>query len=388
MTDERARLGEFSLLGGPLHRLGCRLGLVRDGTNTIRLGLVLGGVAWAVLALLAFIEGIAPRVFSLSVIAGHVRLLLVVPLFFLCESWLDPRVTTFAGTLVRSGVVPSKALPALDREIARTIRRKDSWFVEAMCLLAAVLMSVSASYLHLSGTTGVFDPSRGVAGTTMTGLWYFGVCLTLVRFLMFRWLWRLGLWSYFLWRLARLDLQLVPTHPDGAAGLGYLEVVHMHFTPLVLALSAIQSASLAEELSTGAVTFEAIYPVVALLIIVVAALFVGPLFIFTPRLWACKVKGLSEYMEFAERYVRGFDTKWLGTGAAPEEPLLGTADLQSLADLNNSLSVVRTMRWVPATPQLLVTLAAPVLVALLPLLLLKYPITELAQKFIERISGL
>jgi hypothetical protein len=362
--------------------------LVRGGTNTIRLGLVLGAVPWLVLVVLAFIEGLAPRVFSLSVIGGHVRLLLVVPLFFICESWLDPLVTTFAGTIVRSGVVPAKALPALDADIARTTRHKDSWLVEAMCLAAAVLMSVGAPYLHLSGTSGVFDPSRAVAGTTMTGLWYWIVCLTLFRFLLIRWLWRLGLWSWFLWRVAKLDLQLVPTHPDGAAGLGYLEVVHMHFTPLILALSAIQAASLAEELSTGAATFEAIYPVVALLLVVDAALFVGPLFVFMPKLWACKVKALSEYMEFAERYVRGFDTKWLGTGSAPEEPLLGTPDLQSLADLNNSITVVRTMRWVPATPQLLVTLAAPALVPLLPLLLLKYPITALAQKFLERISGL
>ena len=73
---------------------------------------------------------------------------------------------------------------------------------------------------------------------------------------------------------------------------------------------------------------------------------------------------------------------------APEEPLLGTPDLQSLADLNNSIGVVRAMRWVPATPQLLVTLAAPALVPLLPLLLLKYPMADLARKFLERISGL
>jgi len=387
MIESKERT-DLSLLGGPLYRLGCRLGLVRGGTNTIRLGLVLGVAPWLVLVALAFIEGLAPRVFSLSVIGGHVRLLLVVPLFFVCESWLDPLVTTFAGTIVRSGVVPAKALPALDSAIARTTRWKDSWFVEAMCLVAAVLMSVGASYLHLSGTTGVFDASRGVAGATTTGLWYWIVCLPLFRFLMFRWLCRLALWSFFLWRVSKLDLQLIPTHPDGAAGLGYLEVVHMHFTPLIMAISAIQAASIAEDLSAGVSTFDAVYPMLALLLIVDAVLFVGPLFIFTPTLWTCKVKALSEYMEFAERYVRGFDSKWLGTGPAPEEPLLGTPDLQSLADLNNSIGVVRAMRWVPATPQLLVTLAAPALVPLLPLLLLKYPMADLARKFLERISGL
>ncbi|NWG87550.1 MAG: hypothetical protein HXY26_08600, partial [Hydrogenophilaceae bacterium] len=39
---------KLSLLGGPLHRMGRRLGLVRD-TNTFRLGLALGLVPWLIL---------------------------------------------------------------------------------------------------------------------------------------------------------------------------------------------------------------------------------------------------------------------------------------------------------------------------------------------------
>jgi hypothetical protein len=39
---EAYNLAEFSLLGGP-ERLGVRAGLVRRGTNTVALGLVLGG---------------------------------------------------------------------------------------------------------------------------------------------------------------------------------------------------------------------------------------------------------------------------------------------------------------------------------------------------------
>jgi hypothetical protein len=42
----------------------------------------------------------------------------------------------------------------------------------------------------------------------------------------------------------RLELRLVPTHPDRAGGLGFLDMVHIECTPLVLAISATQSASL------------------------------------------------------------------------------------------------------------------------------------------------
>jgi hypothetical protein len=56
--------------------------------------------------------------FSLSAIAADVRLLVVIPLFFLYESSLDPRLRDFVSTIVRSVVVPSNALPALESEIA------------------------------------------------------------------------------------------------------------------------------------------------------------------------------------------------------------------------------------------------------------------------------
>jgi hypothetical protein len=386
--EERGRFEEFSLLGGPLHRLGRRVGLVRGGTNTVALGLALGLVLWTVLVALAFFEGVSQQLFSLSVIGGHVRLLVVIPLFFICESVLDPRLTEFVRMIVRSGVVPPNALPALESEIARTGRWKDSWLPEAVCLLAAVLLSLIGPQLQLSGTTAVHDPSRTMAELTLAGQWYWIVCLTLFRFLMFRWIWRLGLWSYFLWRVSRLELNLVPTHPDRVAGMGYLEVVQTHFTPLVLAISMVLSASFAEDISTGATAFEAIYPALPLILIVDAVLFLGPVCFFARKLWASKVKGLSDYMVFASRYANGFDRRWLGADAPAEQDLLGTPDLQSLADLGNSINVVRDMRIIPVSPRLLAELAIAALLPMVPLLLLKYPLTELAEKFVTILFGL
>ena len=71
---EDDKIQEFSLFGGPLQRLGCRLGLVRGGTNTIRLGLSLGLLAWGVLIVLGLLQGLGHKMFSLALIGGHVRL--------------------------------------------------------------------------------------------------------------------------------------------------------------------------------------------------------------------------------------------------------------------------------------------------------------------------
>jgi hypothetical protein len=214
------------------------------------------------------------------------------------------------------------------------------------------------------------------------------VCLTLFRFLILRWIWRIVLWALLLRRLMQLDLELIPTHPDGAAGLGYLEVVHTYFMPLVLALSVVQAASLAEELSAGAIRFEAIYPALAFVIAADAVLFLGPLFITSRALWAAKVRALDRYMVFGQQYVSGFDQKWLRVDGEPTESLLGTSDLQSLADLGNSLNVVRNMRVAPVSTNLLLHLAVAAALPMLPLLLFKYPLAELATKFVARLTGL
>jgi hypothetical protein len=110
--------------------------------------------------------------------------------------------------------------------------------------------------------------------------------------------------------------------------------------------------------------------------------------VFSRKLWASRVKGMSDYSAFAERYVNEFDRKWLVADPAPEEPLLGTADIQSLADLSNSVSIVRDMRLVPISPRMLMHLAVAALLPLLPLVLFKYPVGDLLAKFFERLSGL
>lgn len=380
------RFEEFSLLGGPLHWLGCRLGLVRNSANTFWLGMALGLSAWSVLMVLALLQGAGHKLFSLALIGAHVRFLAAVPLFFLCETTVVPRMAEFVGNIVRSEVVPKSSLPALESEIARVGRWKDSWLAEVICLLLAVLMPLIWTQLHLAGAMAIYDQTTAVG--TLAGHWYWFVCLPLFRFLMFRWFWRLGLWWYVLRRVAKMELHLVPIHPDGAAGLGYLEVVHTHFTPMVLALSSVLSATFAEELSSGTMTAATVYPAIALSLVLFTAFFLGPLFLFALKLWNCRVKGMNDYMEFASHYVNGFERKWLGADESQQQHLLGTSDLQALSALSDSVNIVRTMRWVPLSPLLVTNLAIAALLPLLPLLLLKYPVTELFEKIVRRLVGL
>lgn len=387
-TAEYGRFEHFSLLGGPLHRLAERLGLVRDGTNTVALGLVLGASLWVVLLLLALLEGVGDLVFSVPSIGAHVRLLVAIPLFFVCETFVDPRMARFVSTLVHSQIVPTAALPSMEEEIARMTRWTKSGWPEMAFMLLAILSLWVGPQLHLLGVTATYDPARAAGGAILTGVWYWIVCMTIFRFLLLRWLWRLGLWSFFLWRVSRLELHLAPTHPDGVGGLGYLEVVHHEFSPLVLALSAVQAASFAEEFAAGTIAFEAIYATLGLMLVVIAVLFLGPLCIFAPRLWACRIKGRADFSVFAASYVNEFERKWLGADHTRDTPMLGTPDLRSLADLTVSAGVVRDVRLVVVNLHLLVNIAAAAILPMVPLLLLKFPAQALAEKLFLRLFGL
>jgi hypothetical protein len=387
---ENEAVPELSFDGGLLHQLGCRLGLVRGGTDTLRLGLALGLLTWGVLVLLSILQGTGHRTFSLVAIGAHVRLLLAIPLFFLCETWVFPMMAEFIRNIVYSELVPKAELPALALTIRRVNRLKDSWLMDTIFLMAAFALPALEIVVNVPGATGNWRTILGRTDSKLTldVVWYLGFCLPLFRFLILRWLWQLGLWCYFLGRVEKLNLHLMPTHSDGAAGLGYLEVVQELFAPLVVAISAVIAASFAEGISSGTMKFEALYHLIPTVLVLNVAIFVAPLFIFSRKLWRCRVIGLSEYMAMASRYVHAFDHKWLRDEKVPDDSQLGTADIQSLADLTNSVRVVRDMRTAPVSRRLLLTLGVSAIIPLMPLLLLKYPIVELAEKVFMALAGL
>jgi len=150
----------FSVLGGPLHRTGLRLGLVRGEANTILLGLALGWAPWLLVVGLALIEGVADRMFSMALVAGHARLLLVIPLIFVSESWVTPRMAAYVATITRYGVVSPDDRPALDAEVLRTHRWANWWWPEVICLVLAVLLDVTGSRLQTYGESSTYDAAR------------------------------------------------------------------------------------------------------------------------------------------------------------------------------------------------------------------------------------
>ena len=182
------------------------------------------------------------------------------------------------------------------------------------------------------------------------------------------------LWIRFLWRMSRLNLDLYPTHPDHAAGLGFLAAAQSSFSPIVFASAAVTSAILCERILAKATTLEAVqWSVLGLVVVVYPLLLLGPLVVFAPLLARIRRTAELNGNALSMRYVRLFHAKW-GPDRGSDSELLGTSDIQSLADLQNALSATQRMRMVPVTRNAAKALLLAGALPYVPLVLTKFPV--------------
>jgi hypothetical protein len=248
-------------------------------------------------------------------------------------------------------------------------------------------------WAYLSGTArlgaeqGTWHTTVSPDGAHLTpaGYWYVFVCRTVFQFILLRWYFRLFIWARFLWQCSRLETDLIPTHPDRAAGLGFLAACGDAFSPFIVAQGALLSGLIANRIFYSGARLTDFKLEIIGAVVFVLLLVLGPLLVFSPLLAAARRKGLTEYGLLVSAYVRAFDLKWLRGGAGADEKLLGSGDIQSLADLGNSYQTIRDNGPFLFGRNAVVTLAVLVLLPVLPLVLTMIPLNELLEKLITAI---
>ena len=90
-----------------------------------------------------------------------------------------------------------------------------------------------------------------------------------------------------------------------------------------------------------------------------------------------------EYGILASRYVDDFRSKWIEGDGRASEPLLGTHDIQSLADLGDAYNVVSEMRILPFSKKTVLRLAIILVAPLLPLTLTIIPLEKMVDRLIK-----
>jgi hypothetical protein len=276
-------------------------------------------------------------------------------------------------------------LTRFEAAVASALRLRNSMLAEVLLIAFVYLVGVLLiwrQYFVLDTATWYAVPTGAGLQLSLTGVWYGYVSLPIFQFLFIRWYFRMFIWARFLWQVSRLDLRLVPTHPDRVGGLGFLANMVYAFIPLAVAHGAMVAGPLANRILYLGATLPEFKIEIAVLVVFLLGVVLGPLLVFAPQLAQAKRTGNREYGTLAERYVREFDAKWLRGGAPAEEALVGSGDIQSLADLSNSFEVVRTMRITPVTTEALLRLVAATLAPLVPLALTMMSLEELLKRLI------
>jgi hypothetical protein len=387
-----AKPPDFSLtLGGPLYQFLRRVHLSGDALEMVsRRVIILALVAWLPLLVLSIAEGHAwggsvklPFLFDVDV---HARFLLALPLLIFAELIVHQRMRPVVGAFAQRGLVPEESRAQFDAAITSAMRLRNSVLVEV--LLIAFVYGVGVQFIWRTGAAVDVPTWYGVAAAgklqpTLAGWWFGCVSLPIIQFILLRWYFRLIIWTRFLWQVSRIKLNLVPTHPDGAGGLGFLSIVTYAFAPLIAAQGVLLAGVMANKIfyaNAKLTDFK-----MGLFAMVTMTLFfvVVPLLVFIPSLARTKREGLAEYGSLAQRYVREFDKKWMRGGAVADDTLMGSADIQSLADLGNSFEVVRRMKVVPFGKDTLLRLAIISLAPVAPLLLTMMPLADLLNQFVK-----
>ncbi|MGZ3468630.1 MAG: hypothetical protein ACXWO1_01610 [Isosphaeraceae bacterium] len=374
-----ADLHGFDLVGrGPSFRLAQRFGFNRpDRPRRIRKILLLILVTWVPLVLLSLVAGhafgnrVAVTLLRDPVILS--RFLFVLPLLALAEIVVERSLGVQARQFLASGVVPAGEAVKFEAAKAEVLRLRESVVAEGVIVVLAVAIAIIAQVVIRFGSEES-TWKRSDAGITLAGWWYILVSLPILFFFLLRWLWIFLLWSRFLFRISRLGLELTPTHPDRAGGLGFLGWGLASFGLVLMAISAVLSGSLAYEIVHRGSSLNILKYHIMIFVVLAIVILHAPLIVFTGRLARCRFRGLLDFGSLIGDHDRAFNEKWLKSQGSS---LLGSAHMGSLAHMSPVYEQVERMQLLPWDKQALIVLVAATLIPMIPLLGTVTALTEI-----------
>ena len=378
------------VLGGPLYQVFRKAYLSGPGLELLRRRvLFMSLISWLPLLILSALESHARsglKIPFLYDVEAHVRFLIALPALVLAEVSVHSRLSPVIRHFVKRQIIVEKDMPAFDKAVDSTLRLRNSIAVEIiLAVFVFGLGSILWKQAHLGDGTATWfaEPDSSGEHLTLAGYWYAYISTPIFQFILLRWYLRIAIWLRLLWRISRLDLHISATHPDRSGGLAFLGQGTYAFGPILFAQGALLSGMIATRVLYQGVALQSFRVDAFALVLAVLLVILSPLLLFAPLLDRTKRKGAADFGLLAQRYVLGFERKWLRGNTPDNSELLGSADIQSLADLANSYSVVSEMRILPFTWQDAVRLTVATAAPLVPLVLTVLSVEEAVSRLIQ-----
>lgn len=375
--------------GDPLLRAQQAIGLVpAQGLGVARRAVILAAVTWLPIAAWALVTGHlrpAPNGEALLQHFGvQVRCLVAIPLFVLAEGAAHGITRRLLPQFVASRLIPLERREAF-RDVLRDVARlRDAWlpWVLIAGVLAAWLWLNPARTPHEVSWTGGVPPG----GSGLGGWWFLYVVRPIYLGLVLAWLWRLALACVLLVRVTRLGLALVPTHPDRAGGLGFLEELPRAFAAVVLGLSAVVSSHWAHDVLYHEATLSALRFQMAGFVVLILLLFLAPLFALAPPLLLARRRALLDYGALVAEHGRQVGRRWIEHESLADDALLSAPELGPVADTAALYESVRRMRPLPISRVSVTALAVPALLPILVVLSLQVPLRDILLRILKALA--
>jgi len=380
---------DFPLVRGDLlFRLQRRLRLIpADG-----LGLGRRAVFWSMLGWLPVVlwavyahralpgEAAEPLLVHFGV---HARLLIAVPLLILAEGPANAMTGRLLRHLVESGVVPAHGMAAFRAVLATTAKMRDSTAPWIVIIGVVVAFSTVSEIVHHVHEVDWARDTAAPAAAGFGGLWYLYVSRSIYLVLVLGWLWRLLLLTVLFWRIARLDLSLVPTHPDRSGGIAFLERLPAAFAPIVLAISTVLASRLAHDAVYHDLALQSMRVLMVVFVVACVVVFLLPLLAFAGPLKRVKRQALLDYGALVGRHGRLVRRRWIEGRPVDDEPVLSAPELGPVADTAAVFDSVQAMRTVPLGKASVLPLAAAAIVPMLAVLAIQVPVKDILLKLLK-----
>jgi len=369
---------------GPPVRVERLLGLAgRIERGGIRRAFTTIMISWTPVLLLAALGTILPWGGDLESfatdIAFHARSLIATPLLVVAEGFCAVRLRAIAQHFLDAGLVPEAEYPRFAAAVRSTQRLRDLLLAEFVVALLAY-----GTTLALAGASPE-PPAWRQPGTSplplfsAAGWWQAIVSVPILLALLFGWIWRVILWTRFLWLVAGMKLRLIAAHPDLTAGLKFVGYSVRAFAPVALGFGFIVAGAVANGVVTGGKSIMGYRATALGLVLFVVILFGAPLLVFTGKLVETWRRGVFQYGAIANALGRQFERRWFDVRRV-EESALEVQDFSATVDLYQFVAYVYEMRLVPFDLTSLAFLAIAALAPLVPVVLVAIPFDVILTK--------
>jgi hypothetical protein len=312
----------------------------------------------------------------------QVYCLVAIPLLIVAQGIAHKITTRFLPWFIKSGVVAEEKRARLVEIVHGIVRLRGA--IAPWVVIAGVVIAWTAMGSVLQDADDVnwaSEPSAsGGAHIGFGGWWFFFVARPIYIVLLLGWLWRLVLLTLLFRRIARLGLDLVPSHPDRAGGLGFVERFATIFAPVALAISAVLSAHWAHDVVYHDLPVKAINAPAVVFVIVVVAVFLIPFVAFIGPLAASKKRAELEYGALVGEHGRLVRRRWILKEKIADDELIRAPEIGPVADAITLFESVERMRSVPIGKRAVIALGLPALIPILLVVAIKVPIRQILGK--------